>query len=200
MAVLYRKTHAVIKAAIRIAATLARMGLAFDPNVSARYIMSESFAGWIMTRALILSLSVLILTSFCNQASLGAPIGVPQEPQLVALTDEWTNAINAKDRSKLEVLMAPNFTLHAWDNSWSVDRSSWMKNLMERYHLDEYHHSAIVARIYGDTADVTSKWYWRGIRDNKSFEEHGYVLDVWRQNSGTWQVLDRITVIQPGKE
>ena len=28
-----------------------------------------------MTRALILSLSVLILTSFCNQASLGAPIG-----------------------------------------------------------------------------------------------------------------------------
>src|SRR5438105_13627936 len=144
--------------------------------------MSESFAGWIMTRALILSLSVLILTSFCNQASLGAPIGVPQEPRLVALTDEWTNAINAKDRSKLEGLMAPNFTLHAWDNSWGVDRSSWMKNLMERYHLDEYHHSAIVARLYGDTADVTSKWYWREIRDTKSFEEHGYVLAVWRQS------------------
>jgi hypothetical protein len=153
-----------------------------------------------MKRVLTLWLSVLILTSFSSGISLAALDSVTQESRLVALTVEWTNAIVAKNRSKLDTLMAPNFALHAWDNSWSVDRPSWMKNLMERYRVDEYNHSAIVARIYGDTADVTSKWYWRGIRDNKPFEEHGYVLDVWRQNSGAWQVLDRISVIQPGKE
>jgi hypothetical protein len=61
-----------------------------------------------------------------------------------------------------------------------------------------------VAHVYGDVAAITSKWYWRGKRgttsEKKPFEEHGYVLDVWRCNAGRWQVVSRITLVLPGKE
>lgn len=122
-----------------------------------------------------------------------------EEAQLLARTNEWIAAINSKDHAKLESLMAANFALHAWDESWSVDRSTWMKNL-EKYHLAEYRHSSIVPRIYGDTGVVTSNWYWRGTKDEKPFEEHGSVVDVWQHKLNGWQVVSRITIIEPGKE
>jgi hypothetical protein len=61
----------------------------------------------------------------------------------------------------------------------------------------------LVPHIYGDVAAVTSKYYWRGKRgrnEKKPFEEHGYVVDVWRRDGGRWQVVSRITIIIPGKE
>ena len=122
------------------------------------------------------------------------------EAELVSLTNAWTDAINGKNRSKLEELMAPDFALHAWDGSWHVERARWLENLFEHLHIAAYRHSAIVARIYGDVAAVTSKWYWRGTDEKRAFEEHGYVLDVWRRNGVRWQVVSRITVVLPGKE
>jgi len=124
-----------------------------------------------------------------------APAVSSQEVELIALTNAWIDAINAKNRSKLEELMSPDYALHTWDESWHVERAQWLKNLFEVLDIAEYHHSAIVARICGDTANVTSKWYWRGTWDKKPFEEHGYVLDVWRLRGGHWQVVSRITII-----
>jgi ketosteroid isomerase-like protein len=153
-----------------------------------------------MKYVLALCLSVVAFPMLGAQPDAPVPDADSQEAKLVALTNAWTGAINTKDRSKLDALMASDFTLHAWDESWNVDRAQWLKNLLEGYDIAEYHHSAIVARIYGDTGTVTSKWYWRGTLKKKPFEEHGYVLDVWRRNSGHWQVVSRITIIQQGKE
>jgi hypothetical protein len=148
--------------------------------------------------ALCLSLIVLPLPAAPSDAVVQGANS--PEAKLVALTNEWTNAINTKNRSQLDALMAPEYTLHAWDDTWHVNRADWLKNLIEGYDIAEYHHSAIVARIYGSTGNVTSKWYWRGTFKEKPFEEHGYVLDVWRRMSGQWQVVSRTTIILPGKE
>jgi hypothetical protein len=69
------------------------------------------------------------------------------EAQLVSLSDAWTEAINGKNRSKLEELMASDFALHAWDDSWCVERANWLENLFAHIDIEEYHHSAIVARV-----------------------------------------------------
>jgi hypothetical protein len=125
------------------------------------------------------------------------------ETELVLLTNQWTDAILAKDRSKLDTLMAPDFTLHGWDGSWHVERARWLENLFQSIDIAEYRHSAIVPHIYGDVAAITSKWYWRGARERnekKLFDEHGYVVDVWRRANGRWQVVSRITIIIPSKE
>ena len=124
------------------------------------------------------------------------------EAELVLLTNAWIDAINTKNRSKLDELMAPDFVLHAWDGSWQVERSRWLENLLQHIDIQAYSHSAIVPRIYGDVAAVTSKWYWRGMRgtaEKKPFEEHGYVVDVWERKRGRWQVISRTSVVLPGQ-
>jgi len=125
------------------------------------------------------------------------------EAELLSLANAWTEAINAKNRSKLQELMASEFTLHAWDDSWQVARAEWLENLFHSYDIKEYHHSAMVPHVYGDVAMIASRWYWHGARgaaEKKPFEEHGYVVDVWRRKGGRWQVVSRITVVLPGKE
>ncbi len=153
-----------------------------------------------MKYVLALCLSVVAFPMLAAQPDAPVPDANSPEAELVALTNASTNAINAKDRSKLDALMAPDYALQAWDESWHVDRARWLKNLLEGYDIAEYHHSDIVARIYGDTGTVTSKWYWRGTFKTKPFEEHRYVLDVWQHKSQHWQVVSRITIIQQGKE
>ena len=147
--------------------------------------------------------TLLVVTVGAQQTSSPAPVLGTPEAELVSLTNEWTAAIIAKDRSKLESLMAPEYKLQGWDGSWQVERPLWLENLFQSYDIAEYHHTDIVPHIYGDVAAITSKYYWRGKRgrnEKKPFEEHGYVVDVWRRATGHWQVVSRITVIMPGKE
>lgn len=155
--------------------------------------------------SLILALAVvchshLVLPSLAGEKMVSPLAQTGQEAQLVALTNSWTAAINAKDHAKLESLMAPDFMLHAWDESWSTDRATWLRNTYERIQIAEYRHSSIVARIFGEIGNVTSKWYWRGTEDGKPFEEHGFVLDVWRHSANHWQVVSRITLVLPGRK
>jgi Domain of unknown function (DUF4440) len=149
------------------------------------------------------SATLLAATVGAQQASSPAPVPGTPEAELVSLTNEWTAAIIAKDRSKLESLMAPEYKLQGWDGSWQVERPLWLENLFQSYDIAEYRHADIVPHIYGDVAALTSKWYWRGKRgrdEKKSFEEHGYCVDMWRHGSGRWQVVSRLTIIMPGKE
>src|SRR5260370_39529892 len=70
------------------------------------------------------------------------------EAELVSLTNEWTSAILAKDRSRLDTLMAPDFMLHGWDGSWHVERARWLENLFQSIDIAEYRHSAIIPSAY----------------------------------------------------
>jgi Domain of unknown function (DUF4440) len=152
------------------------------------------------------SATLVVATVVAQQTSSPAtvtPAPGTAEAELVSLTNQWTSAILAKDRSKLETLMAPDFKLEGWDGSWQVERPQWLENTFQSYEIVEYHHSDIVPHVYRDVAAITSKWYWRGKRGRnkeKPFEEHGYVLDVWRRANDRWQVVSRITIIMPGKE
>lgn len=152
------------------------------------------------------SVSVLLLiVSAGLKAQSVADMKAPSSPadaELVSLTNAWTDAINTKDRSKLDQLMSPDFTLQGWDGDFKVERAKWLDNLFHVISLAEYHHSAILPHIYGNVAAVTSRWYWRGTRgttDKKPFEEHGYVVDMWQRAGGRWRVVSRISIIVPGK-
>jgi len=40
----------------------------------------------------------------------------------------------------------------------------------------------------------------RGTDVKKPFEEHGYVVDVWRRDAWHWRVVSRTSVFLRGKE
>jgi hypothetical protein len=60
------------------------------------------------------------------------PASKPSSPldaasaELVTLTNAWTDAINAKDHTKLEVLMAPEFALYAWKGEVWAHGRGWI--------------------------------------------------------------------------
>ncbi len=152
--------------------------------------------------------SVILLALVCTGNAQSTIVATrdrqSDENELVRLTHEWIDAINAKDQSKLGSLMAPTFVLHAWDGSWQAERERWLYNLFHVIDIQVYSHSAIKAQVFGDVAAVTSNWYWRGVRGTtgakKPFEEHGYVLDMWQRTGKQWQVVSRTSVVLPGKE
>ena len=123
------------------------------------------------------------------------------EAQLVELSKSWSTAMNGHDRAKLEALMAPEFSLHRWDNTRDTARAAWFDVLFNHVKILEFEQSAIVARVYGDVGVVTSKFsIWRGTFDGKPYEVHGYLMDVWRRTGGRWQVVSRTSADLPGRE
>ncbi len=157
---------------------------------------------------IVLHTSVILLALIgsinAQNLTVANPDRQSDENELVRLTHEWIDAINAKDHTKLDKLMAPNFVLRAWDGGWQAERERWLYNLFHVLDIQAYSHSAINAQVLGDVGAVTSNWYWRGVRGapgaKKPFEEHGYVLDMWQRTGGRWQVVSRTSIVLPGKE
>jgi hypothetical protein len=117
--------------------------------------------------------------------------------KLVALTNEWTDAINRKDRSKLEELLAPDYALYKWDGELWTARAEWLDNLINHVTIKHYEHKDIGARIYGDMANVTSIGYWSGSFDHDVFNDIDIVVDTWRRTNGKWQVIARTSHPEP---
>ena len=123
------------------------------------------------------------------------------ETQLVELSKAWSTAMNGHDRATLEELMAPEFSLHRFDNTRDIPRAAWFDVLFTHVKILEFDQSAIVARVYGDVGVVTSKFsIWRGTFDDRPYEIHGYLMDVWRRTNGHWQVVSRTSQDLPGRE
>jgi uncharacterized protein DUF4440 len=79
------------------------------------------------------------------------------ETMLVALANEWTEAINRKDREKLDELMAPEYALYAWNGKLLGSRPQWLDNLFSHITIEKNTLTDISPRVYGDLAIVTSK-------------------------------------------
>ena len=113
------------------------------------------------------------------------------QTQLITLTNQWTDAINAKDREKLDELMSVDYTLHAWNGRLLVSRSKWLDNLFTHITIEKNTLLDIFSRIYGDVAIVTSKGDWIGTQDGRHFNRRCTVVDTWRMLAGSWKVVDR---------
>ena len=99
--------------------------------------------------------------------------------ELVALT--WTEAINAKDRPKLEVLMAPEYALYSWSGELWASRSQWLDNLFNHIKIKKNTLVELAPKVYGDFAIVTSVGEWAGIFDGEPFNQKTIVVDTWRK-------------------
>lgn len=110
--------------------------------------------------------------------------------ELVTLTKDWADAMNAKDHTKLEALIAPEFALYRWNGERMAPRSDWLDFL---YHTEikEYSVRNISARAYGDFGLVTLVCTWTGSHNGIPFDLHSVMVDTWRRTSGRWQVVAR---------
>lgn len=111
--------------------------------------------------------------------------------KLVALANEWTQAINKKDRRKLDELMAPEFALYAWDGRLLGSRQVWLDNLFSRITIEKNTLTDISPRVYAEFAVITSKSDWVGSLDGRHFDKRCVVVDTFRMHGGQWRVVTR---------
>ena len=110
--------------------------------------------------------------------------------ELVTLTKVWTDAINAKDHTKFEALMAPEFALYRWSGEQLAPRPSWL-DYLDHTEIKEYTVRDVSPKSYGEFAIVTSVCTWAGVHDGHSFNFNSILLDTWRRTDGKWQVVAR---------
>ena len=87
----------------------------------------------------ILAFAAVQVQSASPPAAVPTPARGSPEAELVSLMNQWSSAILAKDRPKLETLTSPEFTLQGWDGSWQVERPQWLDNTLHSYDIAEYH-------------------------------------------------------------
>ena len=125
------------------------------------------------------------------EATMKPAEALPDEAVLVSLTNSWTDAINTKDRAKLDELMAPEYALYGWSGEVWAPRSQWLDNLFHHIKIRENTLRELSPRVYGDFAIVTSVGTWAGTFDGDSFNQKTIVVDTWRRMNGRWQVVTR---------
>jgi ketosteroid isomerase-like protein len=122
-----------------------------------------------------------------------APAGLDaSSAELVTLTNAWTEASNAKDRARLEALMAPEFALYGWNGHLWAPRSAWLDNLLNHMEITEpWTMRELAPKVYGDFAIVTAVGTVAYTEDGHPFKLNVVVMDTWRRTNGRWQVVAR---------
>jgi ketosteroid isomerase-like protein len=115
----------------------------------------------------------------------------PEAAKLVVLTNEWTDAINKRDRQKLDALMASDFALYHWNGKLAAPRSQWLDNLFNHIKIEKNTLTDLAPQAYGDIGVVTSLGEWVGAFEGKAFSEKCIVADTWRKIESQWKVVRR---------
>jgi hypothetical protein len=111
--------------------------------------------------------------------------------KLLSLTNEWTDAINRRNRQKLDALMASDFALYHWNGILGAPRLQWLDNLFNHIKIRKNTLTDASAQVYGDFGIVTSVGDWIGTFDSKPFNQKCIVVDTWWRVGNQWTVVRR---------
>jgi len=111
--------------------------------------------------------------------------------KLVALTNEWTDAINSRNRQRLDALMAPDFALYHWNGELAAPRLQWLDNLFNHIKIQKNTLTDSAPQLYSDFGIVTSVGDWIGAFDGKPFSQKCIVVDTWLKIDNQWKVVRR---------
>jgi ketosteroid isomerase-like protein len=133
-----------------------------------------------------------------DDSPLKGPEGDPQHARLIALAEDWADAIVSNDAGRIGSFMADEWVIVSGSG---VSAREQFLSLVESGELT---HSAMTSvglpriRVYGDTAlftgRVTNTAHYRGRR----FDADEWTTDVFVNRNGRWLcVLSHVTAAAP---
>jgi hypothetical protein len=113
---------------------------------------------------------------------------------LPQLENDWMHAMMKKDKSVLDQLVGPEFTVTGIKNmdSAAVTRSMWMQNIMQDLEIDSVHFLKIKTATTNEVGIVRANFYWSGTFDGDHFSDTTSFVDTWVKRNGDWRVVSRI--------
>lgn len=111
------------------------------------------------------------------------------ERELLALETAWDDAVAAKDRAKLEEILAEDFIMINANGSVST-RSEMLDWVMAPgVKVEPFQTEDVRVRIYGNTALLSGWFSLRGTSNGEPFEATSRYTDVYVRSGGKWRAV-----------
>jgi hypothetical protein len=128
--------------------------------------------------------------------SSAAPAATPQTvtEQLIVAENNWMEAMKARDRSRLEPILAREFTLGAIDDPARAPlaRENWMRYALNDVRVKNFRFDHVRATVVGDSGVVQAVFTWEASFNGKDFSDTMAVLDYWVMREGRWQIVSSL--------
>ena len=115
--------------------------------------------------------------------------------QLTALSNEWMEALQRKDKNRLEQIIHKDFfILGIVDDDSPTNRETWLRNGIEDSDWYDFRYDNINVTTLGDTAIVRSTLDFTAERRSgiiRKVSTTAPLIDVWVKQDGRWQVIRR---------
>ena len=109
--------------------------------------------------------------------------------ELVELSHELVRAVQANDRTRLEELLADEFTLDGV--AGRLDREGLLDAAAGAYGIEDFSYEEIDPDVYGSTAVVVSRYRQEATLAGRDLTARLRVTDVWVRRDGRWQIVRR---------
>lgn len=112
--------------------------------------------------------------------------------ELAELEAEWMTAMQARDRDRLEQLVADGFRFTAIHlNPEPMTREQWMGAAMEGYTITTFAFEDMEIELFGDTAVIHARYSQIASFATVNLSNVFRLTDVWSRHTGAWQVVAR---------
>lgn len=113
--------------------------------------------------------------------------------QIKSAADEWMQAWVRGDAATLDSFLAPDFALIVSATpSQRLDRADWLRTACTRYRATEFRYRDVQVRdLGGGLAIMSSVAEFEAEIDGVRRQGPLFIVDVWRQTEGRWQVCAR---------
>ena len=109
-----------------------------------------------------------------------------------ALEREWMEAHQARDRDRLEELVADGFRFTAIHlNPEPMTREQWMGAALGGYRITTFAFEDVQIDVFGDTAVVHARYSQIASYSTVNLSNVFRLTDVWSKHTGRWQVVAR---------
>ena len=112
--------------------------------------------------------------------------------ELARLEQEWMEAMQARDRERLEELVADGFRFTAIHlNPEPMTREQWMGAAMEGYRITTFAYEEMDVDVFGDTGVIHARYSQIASYATVNLSNVFRLTDVWSRIDGRWQVVAR---------
>lgn len=169
------------------------------------------------TRPRILHAAFLALLMLCAVAPVRAqqpkeanPDSIKEQDRSIAdshsfmelftkLENQWTQAVQKRDRSALEALLAPEFNVQtAEDPQHQVTREKWISNALSGPEIKSFDHNTMAIRAFMGVAIVSFSQQEQQKVNGKVRTVRSFVVDVWEVDHHHWLAAERFLFLVDG--
>ena len=112
--------------------------------------------------------------------------------ELAELETEWMAAMQARDRDRLEQLVADGFRFTAIHlHPEPMTRGQWLDAARSGYDIVTFAYEDMEVEVFGDTGVVHSRYSQIAAYATVSLSNLFRLTDVWARIGGRWQVVAR---------